>query len=210
MFRASMTLPQGSKAFLGGILKLIRGLKKPHHRRRLTDHVRNDIRRLVKLLLDNGGSGYFDISHLPWFPAIWTDAMKDRSSAGWGWCCANGLYDYGEYDRKQRKENIDALEGDAVYRATSTLGDQMRGHRVPLYIDNSAFQLSMSKGWSRAERLTEVIKRLHELSVQHDCYFIPIWISTHDNIGADALSRLDLKRFDEWASTNISGPLRRA
>ena len=140
---------------------------------------------------------------------IWTDAMKIYDVAGWGWCCENGMYDYGSYDRMHRKKRIDELEGDAVVRAVTSLGEQLRGHRVPLYIDNSAFQLSMRKGWSKAERLTEIIKKLTELSLKHDCYFVPIWISTHDNIGADALSRLDLDRFHEWAKDNLPAtPLR--
>ena len=96
-----------------------------------------------------------------------------------------------------------------MVRAVTSLGDQLKGHRVPIHIDNSAFQLSLTKGWSKADRLTEQIKILHELSVKHDCYFIPIWISTHDNVGADALSRLDLERFHEWASSKLTGPLRR-
>ena len=51
--------------------------------------------------------------------------------------------------------------------------------------------------------MTEIIKQLHELSVEFDCVFMPIWISTHDNIGADALSRNDLDRFQEWAKDNL-------
>ena len=33
---------------------------------------------------------------------------------------------------------------------------------------------------------TEQIKKIHELSVKFNCFIEPIWISTHDNIGADA------------------------
>ena len=78
---------------------------------------------------------------------------------------------------------------------------------MPLYIDNSAFQLSLKKGWSKAERLTEIIKTLYQLSVKFNCVLVPIWISTTENVGADALSRGDLPRFHEWAASHMEAHL---
>ena len=203
MHRASMTMPGGAKAFLGNILSMIRCLRMPWHRRRMTKKARKDIFTLVDILKSNHGQGYFDTSHLPWHPAVWTDAMKDDSGAAWGWCCADGEYDYGVYRRAQAGKPIDELEGDAVERAMSAIGDKARDKRVPIYIDNSSFQLSLKKGWSRAERLTEIIKHLYKLSVKFNCVIVPIWISTADNIGADALSRGDLDRFYTWAKDHL-------
>ena len=205
MHRASMTMPGGAKAFLGNILSMIRGLKMPWHQRRMTAKARKDILKLVEILQSNHGQGYFDTSHLPWHPAIWTDAMKNDSGAAWGWCCADGEYDYGRYQRrKDVRKFIDELEGNAVERALKAIGEKARDKRVPIYIDNSSFQLSLVKGWSKAERLTEVIKQLYALSVEYNCVIVPIWISTHDNVGADALSRGDLGRFHEWAKDHMS------
>ena len=73
-----------------------------------------------------------------------------------------------------------------------------------------SFQLSFTKGWSRAKRLTSIIKDLHAISVQYKCILEPIWISTHDNVGADALSRQDMNRFYEWAREHIPNKLERA
>ena len=203
MHRASMTMPGGAKAFLGNILSMIRGLKMPWHQRRMTAKARKDIHTLVEILQSNHGQGYFDTSHLPWFSSIWTDAMKDNDSAAWGWCCADGEYDLGMYGRKDRRRFIDELEGNAVERALTALGSKTSNTRVPIYIDNSSFQLSLKKGWSRAERLTEIIKQLYTLSVKFNCVIVPIWISTDDNVGADALSRGDLERFHTWAKDHL-------
>ena len=135
--------------------------------------------------------------------------MKDGDGAAWGWCCADGEYDYGVYRRSYEEKPIDELEGDAVERAMTAIGDKARDMRVPIYIDNSSFQLSLKKGWSKAERLTEIIKHLYKLSVEYNCVIVPIWISTKDNIGADALSRGDLGRFHDWAKEHmISEPFR--
>lgn len=60
---------------------------------------------------------------------------------------------------------------------------------VPLYIDNRSFQASAAKGWSKAERLAAQLKELFAIAVQAECVFEFHWISTHDNVLADALSR---------------------
>jgi hypothetical protein len=199
MYRASLTMPAGSRVFLAEIISMMRGLKMPWHRRRVTMAARRDMLALHEILTSNHGRGYFDWEHLPWAEAVYSDAMKDSSTAGWGWCTQSGKHDSGVYGRSMRRKPIDELEADAVYRAAEALGDMWRGKRVPLYIDNSAVQLSLRKGWSRAPRLTSYIKKLHQLAVHYDCVLVLIWISTHDNIGADALSRNDYARYAQWA-----------
>ena len=200
-----MTMPPGSNVFLSRVLPLISGLTLPWHRRRLTAGARADILSVARILESNLGRGYFDYSHMPWAPAVYTDAMKDSSVAGWGWCSFSGHYDYGLYGSSQRRRFIDALEGDVVLRAAKALGSSWKGHRVPLYIDSKSFQLSLAKGRYTAERLNCIIRQLFELSVNMDCVLVPIWLSTLDNIGADALSRGDLIRFEEWAVLHAPG-----
>jgi hypothetical protein len=135
--------------------------------------------------------------------------MKDSDRAGWGWCCADGQWDGGVYGSAGRRKAIDELEGDAVLRAARALSSGWRGKRVPFYIDNSAFQLSLKKGWSKAKRLSSIIKLLFAVSSEADCVIVPIWISTHDNIGSDAISRGDIKRFQEWSKDHAHGDLRK-
>jgi len=205
MYRASLTMPPGSRVFLAEVLAMMRGLKMPWHRRRVTGAAREDMLTLLEILRSNHGRGYFDYTHLPWADAVYTDAMKDNSSAGWGWCTACGEHDSGIFSRADKRKPIDELEAVAVYRAAVTLGPKWQGRRVPLFIDNSAVQLSLRKGWSRAARLTRIIKKLHVLSVKYECVLEPIWISTHDNIGADALSRKDYARYKKWADEYSPG-----
>ena len=199
MHRSIMTMPPGSNIFLSRILPLMSGLKLPWHRRKLTAGARSDIFNVVRILEANMGRGYFDHSHLPWAPAVYSDAMKDGNTAGWGWCSFTGHYDFGSYGASDRRKCIDALEGDAVLRAGKSIGHLWRKHRVPFYIDSSSFQLSFVKGRSKAERLNSILRQLYTLSVDLDCIFVPIWLSTHHNIGADALSREKFSQFEEWA-----------
>ena len=174
MHRASMTLAAGSRIFLASILAMMRGLRLPWHRRRVTAAARDDLRAIAAILEANAGRGYFDISHLPWAPGVFTDAMKDDGRAGWGWCDETGAFDYGVYGSSMRHKHIDELEGDAVRRAVAARAHTWQGCRVPVFIDNSAFQLSLKKGWSRAARLTRIIKDLYSMSAPHDFILVPV------------------------------------
>ena len=207
MHRAIMTMPPGSNIFLARILPLLSGLVLPWHRRRVTSGAKADFRAVAAMLEANMGRGYFDYTHMPWAPAVYSDAMKDGSRAGWGWCDETGAHDAGVYGAADRRRFIDALEGDAVLRAAQALGHQWRGKRVKFFIDSKSFQLSFAKGRSSAERLSVVLRELYALSVRLDCIFVPTWISTHFNIGADALSRGDFVRYAEWSEEHACSSL---
>ena len=62
---------------------------------------------------------------------------------------------------------------------------------VYIYCDNKAFQQSGVKGRSRVERLNSLVKELFLLMIKFDFIVHLIWISTHDNVNADHLSRED-------------------
>ena len=61
------------------------------------------------------------------------------------------------------------------------------GKIVPLYIDNRSFQLSAVKGWSKAARLYQQLKALFSIALKYECVYEFHWISTHENVLADAL-----------------------
>lgn len=201
--RAIMTMPPGSNIFLARLLPLMRGLTMPWHQRRLTAGAREDLQSITLALEHNAGRGYFCREHLPWADDLYTDAMRDDHTAAWGWVSADGRYDFGSYGSAQRRKPIDALEGDAVLRAAKVLGPSWAGKRVRLHIDNTAFQLSFLKGRSRVERLSKILRQLYILSLKYDCVFCPVWISTHDNVGADALSRGNFGEFRRWAKLSF-------
>lgn len=197
--RATMTMPPGAAVYLSNVLSLMAGLTLPWHKRRLTREAKRDIRLLVRVLEANMGRGYYSHTHFESAPAVFTDASKESRFAGGGYFSADGSFDYWEYGSADRKRNIHYLEGDAVLRAVKALGHKWHRKRVPIFIDNSAFQLSFVKGRSRSEELNTILRELFALSVEFECIFEPHWISTHLNIQADALSRGQLERFFESA-----------
>ena len=60
---------------------------------------------------------------------------------------------------------------------------------VSFHIDNSAFELSGEAGRARVERLNVILQKLFLLQVEHTFIIRYFWISTHDNVLADHLSR---------------------
>ena len=110
----------------------------------------------------------------------------------------------------QIARQLTCLAGRALGRPSQVRCCRWRFTQAAQLRDNQSFQLSFKKGWSRAKRLTAILRDLHSLSVRYDCVFVPKWISTHDNIGADALSRQDFVRFRAWAQDCIPSTLERA
>ena len=198
MHRATMTMPPGSTIFLARLIALTRGLSMPWHRKRITAGAISDVVSIIRVLTTNHGRGYFDHSHLPWAADVYTDSMKDGRTAGWGWASLDGTYDFGRFGRSDRRRPIDELEGLAVVKIANSIGHTWSGKRVKCWIDNSAFCYSLAKGRSKVDRLTNIIRTLYELSIKFDCLLVPEWISTHDNIGADAFSRDEETLGIEW------------
>ena len=81
------------------------------------------------------------------------------------------------------------MEGYTVLLAVQLLAPLWRHCKVPVWIDNSAFQQSGEAGRSRVERLNWLLRKLLILQVDYDFVLSYAWISTHDNYLADHLSR---------------------
>ena len=215
MQRATLTMPPRATVFLANVLHLMQGLKLPWHRKRITSEARRDILMLIRVLESNHGRGYFSYDEFTRAPALYTDAAKERSHTGGGYFSECGAYNFWKFGSRVARQHIDSLEGLAILRAAQEIGASWRGKIVPIHCDNSAFERSLFKGRSKAPRLNIILRELFALSVEYDCVFEPHWISTHDNIAADALSRGDLGRFQEYlrehhsrdfSATRIGGP----
>jgi hypothetical protein len=189
--RAIRTLPPGAGIFMANVLTAARGLSLPWHKRRVNGLMRRDYAQISSLIQQNLGKGYFDFRHFARAPDIHTDASKGMSFAGGGYFSMCGRYNYWIYGSRARRALIDELEGDTSFAALDDLGKAGLLHRrlVRLRIDNSAFQLSAYKGWSRTDRLNRILFAIFQLCLRYECVVEWVWISTHRNLYADALSR---------------------
>ena len=187
--RAVLTLPPGASSLLANIFALMRGLTRPDSRRRTSRSARLDLSSAASLLEHNQGRGYFSYDQFGRAPPVYTDASKSSRYVGGGYFSFCGRFSWWRYGSSAARKPIDTLEGDTVVKAARDLGHLWKRKVVPFFIDNQAFQASAVKGWSQAERLSNLIQHLFFLAISFECIFEFNWISTHKNIFADALSR---------------------
>ena len=191
MQRAVLTMPPGAACFLATVYAMMRGLSLPWHARRTTRAERLDFRLVRELLQRNAGRGYLALDQFQEAPMVDTDASKSRTYTGGGYASRCGRYRFWRYGSSAKRQLIDFLEGDTVVEAVEDLGHLWHRKVVTFRVDNSAFQKSAVKRWSRAERLNLLLRRLFELCMKFECVLMFEWIPTHINKYADALSRHD-------------------
>ena len=192
MQRCALTFPPGSECVFASLYAFMRGLVLPWQKRRVSRGLRADVAWGVEMLRANLGKGYFSYDQFRWLPPGWTDASKSPRYTGGGYVLATGQYSWWRYGTSASRKPIDELEGDVVALMVEQQAvPEWEGCVLPIFIDNKAFQLSGAKGWSKAERLNELLKKMFKLSVHYGCIFMFYWISTHENVLADALSRPD-------------------
>ena len=203
--RAVLTLPPGASCLLSNLFSLSRGLLRPQARVRNNKSCREDLSWASHLLEMNDGKGYFSYDQFSRAPLVATDASKSSRYVGGGYLSFCGHYSWWRYGASASRKPIDALEGDTVVKAACDLGYLWKKKVVPFAIDNQAFQLSAVKGYSKADRLSSLVRHLFSLAISFECIFEFNWISTHDNLFADALSRPDpLKSFLDLCSSHSS------
>ena len=184
-----MTLPPGAACLLVGIFTLMAGLKLPWHLRRLNKQVKGDFRFLRFLLGLKLGRGFYSLDHFGRAPDVRTDSFKSKDYAGGGWVSACGRYSLSKYGSRASRQPIDYLEGDTVVDCVDNMGAFWHRCLVPLGIDNSSFQGSLSKGRSKAPRLNNLVRELFAKQVKGQFIIESFWLSSEDNLLADHLSR---------------------
>ena len=203
--RACLTFPPGAACLMSNLFSLMRGLTSPGARRRVSSSVGADLSCAARLLRRNLGKGFFSFDRFRRAAPLFTDASKSSRYVGGGFFSHCGRFSFWRYGSSSSRKPIDELEGDTVVKAVRALGHLWRHSVVPIFIDNQAFQASARKGWSKAPRLASLVRLLFFLAVDFGCIFEFRWISTHDNVFADALSRPDpLAAFEGLVASSLS------
>ena len=206
--RCALTLMPGSKVLLANNFILMSGLRLPHHHRRTTKAWRADRAAMVRCLEENAGRGYYRFDDFADGGDVYTDASKPgKGAAGGGYVLDTGFYHWWSFGSSASRRPIDWLEGKTVVLCLEDNGHCWGGQMVRFHIDNTSFQASAAKGWSHADRLNELLRELLFLTVKYNCIMVYDWISTHDNVLADPLSRFNESLFLERAAS-AAGTLR--
>ena len=189
MQRAVLTMPPGASCLLANIFLLMVGLSLAWQKRRTTRKERQDYKYFYDVLQANYGRGYYTTDRFEEGPTVFSDASRSKKYSGGGWCSSWGPFDYWTYGTAAARKPIDFLEGDTMICSVETQGPTWAKKLVKYKMDNQSFQRSAVKGWSRAERLNLLLKRLFVLQIVGDFLLCFSWVSSEDNEMADHLSR---------------------
>ena len=136
------------------------------------------------------------------FPAPWAFAdtnhlYSDASdiaigavyNAAWFHLSFTGSYGY------LVNKSINYREMYAAVRALATWGSSLRNSRVTLHIDNQAVCGCINRGASQSADLMALVRSYALLVSEYNLECRAFYIESQANDAADALSRLDLRRF---------------
>lgn len=180
--------------FIRRLIHLSKKPKKLHHRVRITPQARSDIMWWVTCIASHNGITMFPKQFDVWSAEI---IFTDSSDIGLGICHRNSwsIMTFDGENSWMKSMTIAWRELYAVVVAIATYGPRMIGADLIMNIDNQAICYCINASKSKDPHLMNLIRSLYLYTSLYSITYRAIHISTHDNWGADALSRLDMARF---------------
>ena len=181
------------RAFLRRLIERTRGVRKPHHRIRLTKACRKDM-LVWKRFLDkfNGRTFFLEEKWLSATPlTLYTDAA---GSKGYGALFGSHWF-FGEWPENWKSLNIAFLELFPITISLHVWGCQMRNQCVSLFTDNAALVDIINKQTSKHKLIMILVRDLVLTSLQYNIEFRAYHIPGVDNTRADLISRLQIVEF---------------
>lgn len=183
------------RAFCRRLINATIGVKKPHHRIRVSAAMRQDLLVWQNFLADfNGVSIIFEEN---WFDNEQLELFTDAScSIGFG-AYFQGHWAYGVWpeDGSIHARDITFKELFPIVLALHLWGDTLRNSRVIFRCDNEAVVTIINKQSSRSQPVMSLVRSLVLFCLSHNILFRAKHIPGIVNDIADSLSRGQLARF---------------
>ena len=191
-FACSVIMP--GRAFIESIRILTKGLKKQHHKRRLTKQAKLDLRVWLEFLEKCNGVTLYkeEMFFSPGVVHIWTDASQLvglGAVLGCQWFALEWPTDW------WRNQNITLLEFIPILLALETWKNIIKNKVVKIHTDNQSLVSIINKQHSD-EHLVRVVLRGFVLTLlNYNILVRAEHVPGHKNLQADALSRNLLLQF---------------
>ena len=188
------------RKFVARLIDLSKKVKHLHHKIKLNQQARGDIKWWLRSMHSHNGTTMF--------PETW-----DNTKCHVCFCDASDLAAAGVYGNLwftvpfAEKEAWMALrpiawrELYAIVVCIATFGTLFAHGRVAMFTDNQAVMWCINNGKSACPQLMALIRSLYYYTTYYEIDCRAFYINTHDNYVADRLSRL---KFDEVYQCNIS------
>ena len=179
-----------SRLFLSRILALLRALKRPSHRVRLTREFRRDIAWWQRFLRAYNG---VSVISLPSWTAPDTIFSTDACLSGCGGL-SDTHYFHAEFPSAVLTDfpDIHHLEALAILVALRLWGHLWSGLRIRVYCDNLAVVSALASGKVKDQRLASCLRAIWFVAASHSFELRALHLPGEQNRAADLLSRWHL------------------
>ena len=185
------------RAFLGRLIGLAKSATALNHRVRLSQAARRDLTWWQECLHSHNGTRLLEVD---WSSGTVYHVYTDASDFGYGACCGEEWFaiSYTGQSAAPRARSINWRELHAAAKALATWGPSLRSERIIFHIDNTTTCCLLNKLYSPVPELMELVRTWCILVEKFSVHISVVYISTKDNVLADALSRGD---FDLYFNT---------
>ena len=176
------------RAFLGRLIQLSKKPKHLHHKVRIGSSARADIRWWTQCLATHNGITMFEED---WSAANYLDCFTDASDWGYGAVIANEwiAMSYTGDIAPLKGYSINWRELHAACKALVTWAPVYRSRHILFHIDNSSVCCILNKLYTPIPEMMELVRLWCTTVEQFQIKVCVVYISTHLNTVADALSR---------------------
>lgn len=183
------------RAFLGRLIDLSKKVTHLHHSVRLSTAARADIRWWASCVATHNGTSTMKED---WSAVEVRECFTDASNIGFG-AYMDGEWFALTYSGRYvtlKEHSINWRELHVAVKALVTWARHNAGGYILFHIDNSAVCGMLNKLYTPATDLMEMVREWCLTVEKYNLHVCVVYISTHDNTIADALSRNQLEQAD--------------
>ncbi len=185
---------RSGRTFLRRLIDLSKKVKFLHYKIRLNKSAQADIDWWLECISTHNG--------VTMFPTEWDEIdcyemYTDASNSALGVVMVDKwtVYPFQGNAEWLKNTSIHYRELLAVCKGVATFGEIFRDSKVKLHVNNQAIVYAINAGTIKCESSMELLRSLYYMLCKFNIEVKAEYISTVDNVEADALSRLDIDRF---------------
>ena len=181
------------RPFLRRLYDLTYGLRKPHHRVKLSKGCRDDLQIWKEFLSQFNGKCFFMDEN--WVSSDKLELFTDASGQiGYGAVFGSSWF-YGVWNKEWLNYNITVKEFYPIILAAELWGETMASKAICFHCDNEALVYVINNLTSQEKHVMKLLRKLIFLSLKYNILFKAVHIPGEQNKYSDALSRLQIQKF---------------
>ena len=189
-FACSVVVP--GRCFLRRLISLSKGLRRPHHRVRLSVSAKEDMRIWLSFIEQYNGKSLFLSNR--WESSDTLKLFTDASNLGFG-AIFQDRWVWGAWPKSFHVYHITVKELFPIVKALEVWGPYIANQCIEFYIDNAAVADIINSQTSKDDTLMKLLRRLVLFTLKHNILFRSVHISGKCNLLPDMLSRLQIPQF---------------